>query len=160
MSPTSSFMTRLGASCLLSFLLIASPLAFAQRSMPSFPHTDLTIGMFRIDAEVAANEELREFGLMFRKEMPSNAGMVFIFDSPQQYCMWMKNTLLPLSVAFMDETGKIINIEDMQPQTETSHCALSPVRFALEMNKGWFNDKHFKAGTKVLGLERFGATAK
>jgi uncharacterized membrane protein (UPF0127 family) len=143
--------------CLLALALAAPQQVSAQQRMPNFPRTELGIGMFRIDAEVAANEELREFGLMFRKELPSNAGMVFIFDSPQQYCMWMKNTLLPLSVAFMDTSGKIVNIEDMQPQTENSHCAVVPVRYALEMNKGWFSDKHFKAGTKVLGLERFGA---
>jgi uncharacterized membrane protein (UPF0127 family) len=83
------------------------------QAAPSFPHTELSIGMFRVNAEVAASEDLRMLGLMYRKEMPSNAGMVFIFDTSQQYCMWMKNTLLPLSVAFIDESGKIINIEDM-----------------------------------------------
>jgi len=143
---------------LLVMLSALSLQASAQAPAPSFPHTDLSIGMFRVDAEVAASEDLRMHGLMYRKAMPSNAGMVFIFETSQQYCMWMKNTLLPLSVAFIDETGKIINIEDMQPQTENSHCAERPARFALEMNKGWFKDKHFKAGTRIGGLERFGAT--
>ena len=152
-------MPRLLARLAFAFLLLSAQ-AFAQNLEPKFPHTDISIGMFRIDAEVAATEGLREYGLMFRKDLPSNAGMVFIFDVPQHYCMWMKNTLLPLSVAFIDESGKITNIEDMQPQTENSHCASRPVRFALEMNKGWFKDKNFKTGTKVLGLERFGATAQ
>ncbi|MDB5816230.1 MAG: hypothetical protein JWN23_3347 [Rhodocyclales bacterium] len=144
----------------ISALLLLSQHAFAQDTGPNFPHTDLSVGMFRVDAEVASTEVLREYGLMFRKNMVSNAGMVFIFDAPQQYCMWMKNTLLPLSVAFIDDSGKITNIEDMQPLTENSHCANRPVRFALEMNKGWFKDKNFKAGTKIVGLERFGAKAQ
>ncbi|MEC5384165.1 DUF192 domain-containing protein [Uliginosibacterium sp. H3] len=151
------FRTALKAFLLATFFSQALP-ASAQAPAPSFPRTELSIGMFRVNAEVAASEDLRMYGLMFRKEMPSNAGMVFVFETSQQYCMWMKNTLLPLSVAFIDETGKIINIEDMKPQTENSHCAEKPARFALEMNKGWFKDKHFKAGTKVGGLERFGAT--
>lgn len=144
---------RISAFTLFALLSGFSLPALAQ----TFPHTELTVGMFRIDAEVAASEDLRMHGLMYRKAMPSNAGMVFIFETSQQYCMWMKNTLLPLSVAFIDEAGKIINVEDMQPQTEDSHCAVRPARFALEMNKGWFKDKNFKAGTKINGLERFGA---
>lgn len=113
--------------------------------------------MWRVDAEVASSEAAREYGLMFRKAMPANSGMLFVFETAQTYCMWMKNTLLPLSVAFMDETGRIINIEDMKPQTEDSHCALKPATFALEMNKGWFKAKGFRAGAKVTGLEQFGA---
>lgn len=152
------FMLRFRVNAFALVLLSAiSFQAAAQTPAPSFPHTELSIGMFRIDAEVAASENLRMQGLMQRQSMPSNAGMVFIFETSQQYCMWMKNTLLPLSVAFIDEKGKIINIEDMQPQTEDSHCATRPARFALEMNKGWFKDKNFKAGAKVVGLERFGA---
>ena len=150
------FMIRFFSSALSALLFACS----FQVSAQTFPHTELTIGMFRIDAEVAASEDLRMHGLMYRKTMPSNAGMVFIFETSQQYCMWMKNTLLPLSVAFIDEAGKILNVEDMQPQTEDSHCAVRPARFALEMNKGWFKDKNFKAGTKIVGLERFGAKSQ
>lgn len=145
---------------LLHAVLTVCALLSLPATAQTFPHTELTIGMFRVDAEVAATEDLRMHGLMYRKSMPSNAGMVFIFETSQQYCMWMKNTLIPLSVAFMDESGTIINIEDMKPQTEDSHCATRPARYALEMNKGWFKDKNFKAGTKVMGLERFGATTK
>jgi uncharacterized membrane protein (UPF0127 family) len=80
--------------------------------------------------------------------------MVFIFDDATTQCMWMKNTLIPLSVAFIDEAGAILNIEDMQPQTEQTHCSSGPARFALEMNLGWFAQRGIKAGTKLGGLER------
>jgi uncharacterized membrane protein (UPF0127 family) len=153
------FRTALKAILFATFFSLALP-ASAQAPAPNFPRTELSIGMFRVNAEVAASEDLRMYGLMYRKELPSNAGMVFIFETSQQYCMWMKNTLLPLSVAFIDDSGKIINVEEMLPQTEDNHCATRPARFALEMNKGWFKDKHFKAGTKVDGLEHFGATAQ
>lgn len=152
-------MYRRLSHALLTLLLALTAHQVLAQATPDFPRTELSIGMFRVNAEVAATESLRQHGLMYRKEMPSNAGMVFVFETSQQYCMWMKNTLLPLSVAFIDETGNIINIEDMKPQTEDSHCATRPARFALEMNKGWFADKHFKAGTRVIGLERFGAVA-
>jgi uncharacterized protein len=157
MEKTCMFRTALNAALLATLFSLALP-ASAQAPAPTFPRTELSVGMFRVNAEVAASEDLRMYGLMYRKELPSNAGMVFIFETSQQYCMWMKNTLLPLSVAFIDDTGKIINVEEMQPQTENSHCAERPARFALEMNKGWFKDKNFKAGTKIGGLERFGVT--
>ena len=141
------FSFRAAVSC--SALLLATG-ALAQ----TMPKVDLSIGLYRIQAEVAADEATRELGLMNRPTMPQQAGMLFVFDSAQRYCMWMKNTLLPLSVAFMDEQGKIINVEDMQPQTETSHCANSPARYALEMNLGWFKAKGVKTGTSVKGLDR------
>ena len=144
---------------LLSTTLLILQCLFAGQSHAEvrFPRTDLTIGMFRIDTEVAADQSAREQGLMFRRELASNAGMVFVFDTAEEYCMWMKNTLVPLSVAFLDESGKIINIEDMKPQTEDSHCARQAAKFALEMNLGWFKSKGFGPGAKIRGLERFGA---
>ena len=116
--------------------------------------------MFRIDAEVAATQEHRMTGLMQRRSMPSNQGMLFVFTEPQRHCMWMKNTLLPLSVAFLDEEGRILNVEDMQPQTENNHCAAKPARFALEMNLGWFKQKGIGAGQKVEGAARLAAAAR
>jgi len=89
-----------------------------------------------------------------RKSMPANQGMLFIFPRAERHCMWMRNTLIPLSVAFLDDQGKILNVENMQPQTENNHCAAAPARFALEMNKGWFADKGIKAGIRIGGLER------
>jgi uncharacterized membrane protein (UPF0127 family) len=138
---------------LFSFVvsLSASTSLFAQQ-VQRFPTVTLTAGMHVIKAEVAANDAERQQGLMFREKMGSNEGMVFLFDRPAEVCMWMKNTLIPLSVAFLDEKGKIINIEDMQPQTTDSHCTRKPARYALEMNLGWFRQKNIKPGTSIEGL--------
>jgi uncharacterized membrane protein (UPF0127 family) len=91
---------------------------------------------------------------MFREKLGPNSGMVFLFAEPAQVCMWMKNTPLPLSVAFIDARGKILNIEDMQPQTLNAHCATAPASYALEMNKGWFAQKNIKPGTNIAGLPK------
>lgn len=112
----------------------------------------LGIGMYKVQAEVADTEQSRETGLMHRKALEPNAGMLFVFDEAQPYCFWMKNTLVPLSIAFINDAGEIVNIEDMKPQTEVSHCAAQPVRYALEMNQGWFRSKGVRAGHKFEGL--------
>ena len=117
-----------------------------------FPTTTLTIGVHLIKAEVAVSDEQRAQGLMFREKMAPNEGMVFRFPEPRPICMWMKNTLLPLSVAFIDDHGRIVNIEDMQPQTLNAHCAKKPARFALEMNQGWFKQKNIRPGLQLKGL--------
>ncbi len=129
-------------------------LLFAANARADLPAVDLAVGMHLIRAEVADSMGARMEGLMYRKSMPQGAGMVFVFDENAAHCMWMKNTLIPLSVAFIDEAGTIINIADMQPQTEQSHCAARPARFALEMNKGWFAQRGIKAGAKFRGLEK------
>ena len=118
------------------------------------PRMELNAGLFRIEVEVAANNQNRMRGLMFRKNMPSNQGMLFVFTQNERHCMWMKNTFLPLSVAFLDDKGVILNIEDMMPQTEENHCAVDKARFALEMNQGWFTQKGIKAGARISGIER------
>lgn len=127
--------------------------SFAQQSQ-SFPIVSLNAGMHVIKAEVATTEAQREQGLMFRKQMGENEGMVFIFDQPAGICMWMKNTLIPLSVAFLDEKGAIINVEEMQKETLDSHCAQKPARYALEMNPGWFKKRNLKAGTVIQGIPK------
>ena len=119
---------------------------------PKFPVTSLSAGIYLVRAEVAATEPQREQGLMFRQKMGPNEGMVFLFGEPVGSCMWMKNTLLALSVAFIDSSGKIVNIEDMQPQTTDSHCAKKPVAYALEMNLGWFKQKNIRPGSVIDGL--------
>jgi len=113
--------------------------------------TQLSAGMHLIHAEVAATDDQRELGLMYREKMPANAGMLFVFGTPATQCMWMKNTPLPLSVAFIDASGKIVNIEDMQPHTLDSHCSTKgvPVLYALEMNLGWFRQKNIKPGITI-----------
>ena len=131
-------------------LVLSVPFAGAQ----SLPLMELTAGFHRIEAEVAANNAARMQGLMQRKSMAPQRGMLFVFDHDAQHCMWMKNTFLPLSVAFIDETGKILNIEDMQPHSEDNHCAAKPARFALEMNVGWFSQRGIKRGDRIGGLDK------
>ena len=136
------------AALLLTFALLAVG-AGAQQ----LPVVELSTGMHLIHAELADNAASRMQGLMYRASLPTNAGMVFVFDENALHCMWMKNTLVPLSVAFIDEAGAIINIADMQPKTEQSHCAAKPARYALEMNKGWFAQRGIKAGARLRGVE-------
>jgi uncharacterized protein len=135
-----------------ALLLLTAGCATAQQATV-FGSAKLSAGMHLIKAEVAANDPQRQQGLMFREKMDSNHGMVFVFDQANTQCMWMKNTLLPLSVAFIDDQGKIVNIEDMQPQTLDSHCSTKPVRYALEMNLGWFKQKNIKPGMTIEGLQ-------
>ncbi len=118
----------------------------------TLPTKPLNIHIHVIKAEVARSESEREQGLMFRKNMGANEGMVFVFDAPAGICMWMKNTLIPLSVAFIDKNGVILNVEEMNAQTLDSHCAAGEASYALEMNKGWFKDKNIKPGTLIEGL--------
>ena len=127
-------------------MLLAAP-AFAQ-----LPSVQLNAGIHLIRAEVAADFTTRMTGLMHRKSMPQNAGMLFIFDDKSIHCMWMKNTLIPLSVAFVDDEGAIVNIADMEPHNEQSHCATKPVRYALEMNRGWFAARGIKPGSRLGGI--------
>ena len=135
---------------LLFALVLAAAPAIAQQSR--LPVVQLNAGMHLIRAEVAADYGSRMTGLMHRATLPPNAGMLFVFDDDQRQCMWMKNTLVPLSVAFIDEKGAIINIEDMAPQTEDSHCASRPSRYALEMNRGWFAARGIKPGSRLGGI--------
>ncbi|TAN48686.1 MAG: DUF192 domain-containing protein [Betaproteobacteria bacterium] len=108
--------------------------------------------MHRIRAELADTFAARVQGLMHRQSLAPNAGMLFVFDEAAIHCMWMKNTLIPLSVAFIDEAGAIVNIADMQPHDERSHCAAQPVRYALEMERGWFARRGIKPGAKLRGI--------
>ncbi len=135
----------------IGFLALLSGAAGAQQ----LPRTELSAGVHLIRAEVADNFVTRMQGLMHRPTMGANEGMLFIFDEPSIQCMWMKNTLIPLSVAYIADDGSIVNIEDMKPQTEDSHCTKKPVRFALEMNVGWFASKGLRPGAKLRGLEKY-----
>jgi uncharacterized protein len=113
--------------------------------------TVLQAGMHRIDAQLALTPEQRQIGLMWRQTMPAHEGMLFVFEEPSKQCFWMKNTLLPLTAAFVADNGTIVNLEDMKPQTTEPHCSAKPVRYVLEMNKGWFAKKGIKAGAKLTG---------
>jgi uncharacterized membrane protein (UPF0127 family) len=122
------------------------------QAQTALPTTQLNAGIHLITAEVAANDPQRARGLMFREKLAPNHGMLFVFDAKTVQCMWMRNTLIPLSVAFIDDDGSIVNIEDMQPKTENSHCARKPVRYALEMELGWFTKRGLKSGSRLGGL--------
>ncbi|VVE24911.1 signal peptide protein [Pandoraea pneumonica] len=139
-----------------AFMALAPATAAAQqiKQPGDFPTVQLSAGMFLIKAEVAANEADREQGLMYRTKMAPNAGMLFVFEQRAMNCFWMRNTNLPLSIAFLRDDGTIVNIEDMAPQTDDNHCPKEPIRYALEMNQGWFKTKNLTAGTKISGLPR------
>jgi len=123
----------------------------AQSPQMNLPRVQLSAGMHRIDAQVAATPDQRAVGLMWRQEMPSHEGMLFVFEQPATQCFWMKNTLIPLTAAFVADDGTIVNLADMKPQTTDSHCSTQPVRYVLEMNQGWFAKRGLKAGFKLAG---------
>ena len=138
-------------ACLIGATL-ASFGAAAQGQPQTLPTTRLSAGIHVVRAMVADRPDTRQTGLMFRKEMAPNDGMLFVFERPSDQCFWMKNTLIPLSIAFLADDGRIVNVEEMKAQTLDGHCSKEPVRFALEMNQGWFKAKGLAAGHKVRGL--------
>jgi len=107
--------------------------------------------MHRLDVQLAQTPEQRQIGLMWRKEMPQHEGMLFVFEQATIQCFWMRNTLIPLTAAFVEDDGTIVNLADMQPQKDDSHCSSKPVRFVLEMNQGWFAKRNIKPGFKLGG---------
>jgi hypothetical protein len=115
------------------------------------PRIQLQAGMHQIQVQVAATPDQRAIGLMHRAEMPQGEGMLFAFEQASQQCFWMKNTLLPLTAAFIADDGSIVNLADMKPQTTDAHCSDQPVRWVLEMNQGWFAKRGIKAGFKLQG---------
>lgn len=144
--------SKLLAALMAAAALLAPGWTLAQQvPQMDLQRVKLSAGMHVIDAQVALTPEQREIGLMQRKDMPQHEGMIFIFEQPSQQCFWMKNTLLPLTAAFVADDGTIVNLADMKPQTLESHCSTQPVRYVLEMNKGWFAKKGIKAGSKLGG---------
>ena len=137
-------------SLAVAALALAVPAA-ASAQMPEIP---LTVASHRLTAEIAGTDATRMQGLMHRRILPENRGMLFVYREVTHHAMWMLNTYIPLSVAFIDERGVIINIEDMKPHTQDTHPAAKPARYALEMNQGWFSKRGIKPGARVEGLER------
>jgi hypothetical protein len=129
-------------------IVLALPAAGAQ--MPEIP---LAVNGHTLTVEVAVTDETRSRGLMHRRILPENRGMLFVFRETANHAMWMMNTYVPLSVAFLDERGTIINIEDMKPHSRDTHAAARPAKYALEANRGWFAKRGIKPGAKVEGLE-------
>ena len=135
--------------CMTSLLWGMS--AHAQDTPQKLPTVTLSAGMHLIQAELAQTSEQRSIGLMHRPKMGANEGMLFVFESASEQCFWMKNTLLPLSIAFLADDGQVVNIEEMAPQTLNGHCSRRSVRYALEMNQGWFAKRGIKAGSRLQG---------
>jgi len=142
------------ARWVLAVVGVAVAAVIANVVFAQLPTMELSAGIHLIRAEVAHTFETRAQGLMFRRSLGPNEGMFFVFPQAEGQCMWMKNTLIPLSVAFIDEKGKVVSISDMQPQTETPHCAAAPAKFALEMTHGWFSARGIKAGASILGSDQ------
>jgi uncharacterized protein len=154
MSRSSLHFDRLSAIRVLAAAVLLAAAAWHARAEGPMPTRVLKVGSHALKVEVAQSEAQRSQGLMFRKSLGRDDGMLFIFDDPGYYAMWMKNTLIPLSVAFVDATGVILNVADMEPQTLDSHPAQGPAVYAIETNKGWFAEHHVGAGDKVTGLPK------
>jgi uncharacterized membrane protein (UPF0127 family) len=122
-----------------------------EQANPILPRVELQAGIHLIKAEVAADSTSRARGLMFRDSLGPNQGMLFVFEARSKQCFWMRNTRIPLSIAFLDDNGKIVNIADMQPHSDDSHCSAKPVRHVLEMEQGWFGRKGLKEGSLLTG---------
>ena len=135
-------------------LTLSSSVALSQtagKPQMDLPRAQLQAGMHLLQVQVASTGKQREVGLMWRKEMPIQEGMLFVFEQAAGQCFWMRNTLIPLTAAFIADDGTIVNLADMHPQSDTSHCSGQPVRFVLEMNQGWFAKRGIRAGQKIGG---------
>jgi uncharacterized membrane protein (UPF0127 family) len=135
----------------LFILALAGGVQAQETPQLDLPRIRLSAGIHLIDTQLAMAPDQRSKGLMFRREMPQNEGMLFAFEQASRQCFWMKNTLLPLTAAFVADDGTITNLENMAPQTTNTHCSVKPVRFVLEMNQGWFAKRGIKAGFKLAG---------
>lgn len=144
-------MRRRVASWLAGLSLSAAAWPAVAADSP-LPLQTLSAGMYRIQVEVADTPATLQRGLMHRTELAEQHGMLFLFPYSGRQCMWMRNTLVPLSVAFLQDDGTIVNIADMEPRSETEHCSNVPVRAALEMNRGWFTKRGIRPGMQIKGL--------
>lgn len=147
---TGARLLSLKAFALGAILLFAGTAVWAQHT--PLPTIDLYAGMHRIVAELAVEPDERAQGLMGRKSLAKQRGMLFIFDRSGQQCFWMRNTFVPLSIAFLRDDGSIVNIENMQPQSDTDHCSDEPVRLALEVNQGWFTQRNIGPDMIIRGI--------
>jgi uncharacterized membrane protein (UPF0127 family) len=141
---------RLLKACFLAIVMAFSHPA----SSEELATIQLSVKGHRLVAEIAATSATRTVGLMNRFSLKPDHGMLFVFEAPQPLAFWMKNTYVPLSIAFIGPDGRILNIEDMAPRTETTHPSLGLALYALEMKKGWFAERDIVAGNRVEGLEK------
>ena len=148
-------LVSLALSLFLGFFgLTTAGLAQNSSPNPGLPVIELKTGIYRLQVEVAATPQARQTGLMYRTVMAQNAGMLFIFEQKAGHCFWMSNTKIPLSIAFIGDDSKIVNIEEMQADTTNNHCPKAPIRFALEMNQKWFAERALGPGTLIQGLPK------
>lgn len=145
------FMLNVFLSRLSLLACMALPFAAHAQAM-LLPTTQLVIKNHIVQAEIAATDASRAYGLMNRASLPESHGMLFVYDRPSAMCFWMKNTPLPLSIAFIDASGRIVTIADMQPLSLDSHCPTEPALYALEMEQGWFAQREIRVGEPVMGL--------
>jgi uncharacterized membrane protein (UPF0127 family) len=152
---------RLFATAIFAAVAMGSTSLLADQStlakgspQTGLPKISLRVGSQNVRADVASTEATRQLGLMYRKNMGKNEGMLFVFPQLGYHAMWMRNTLLPLSVAYLDDRGVILSIHEMQPLTEVPHQSAGPARYALEMNAGWFGANKIRAGDIVKGVDK------
>jgi uncharacterized membrane protein (UPF0127 family) len=143
-------LVRIPPLCLLLAMLLPFG-SLAGEPQTHLPRVTLKAGLYQVDAQVAAHPQERQTGLMHRKSMPMHEGMLFVFERATIQCFWMKNTLIPLTAAFLDDDGAIVNLADMQPQSTQNHCSHKPVRYVLEMNQGWFAKRNIAPGYRLKG---------
>jgi len=144
--------TLLAAATLALLLGTASAASAQSLPQPTLATVKLNAGIHVITAELAATNQTRMVGLMHREKLAPNHGMLFVFEDKAQQCFWMRNTVVPLTIAFIEDDGTIAQLADMAPQTEVSHCSQKPVRYALEMEQGWFAKRGLQPGVKLSGL--------
>jgi uncharacterized membrane protein (UPF0127 family) len=136
-------------------LMLCSSAALAQAPAAgqpqNLPTIQLSAGMYNVRAEVARTPQEHSIGLMHRRSMPVNHGMLFVFDQRGQQCFWMKNTLIPLSIAFLADDGRVVNMAEMRAGSLDQHCSTEPVRYAMEMNQGWFKKRSVQVGDRIRG---------
>ena len=138
---------------LLTIALLALLTAMPTHTIAADPASrTLTVRGQRLTVEVVSTPETRAIGLMNRFSLPTDHGMLFVFEAPEPQSFWMKNTYIPLSIAFVDARGRILNIEDMRPQDETPHTSKGLALYAIEMRQGWFVTRGIGAGDVVEGL--------
>jgi uncharacterized membrane protein (UPF0127 family) len=139
----------------MAFVVLAgtpAPAGAQARAQPTLPTVKLTAGIHVITAEVAATDQARTIGLMHRERLAPNHGMLFVFTDKAQQCFWMRNTIVPLTIAFIEDDGTVVQLADMAPKNDFSHCSQRPVRYALEMEHGWFGRRGIAPGARIGGL--------
>jgi len=142
----------LAAAALALLASMSVPAAAQARAQPALPTVKLTAGIHVITAEAATTNQSRTIGLMHRERLAPNHGMLFVFDDKAQQCFWMRNTIVPLTIAFIEDDGTILQLADMAPKSEVSHCSQRAVRYALEMEQGWFGKRGIAPGARISGL--------